>query len=381
MTAKINTLMHPSPIKLLTHLFTGCAFFATTIAASAAVTDAGPDTPWYEIEVIIFAHTNVQAIDSEKWPDTLPSKNYEKIINLRFADDPSLYEDDTTPSFEASTLPPVTTAPKAGTTANAKIPAQIAVSKPKPIALPYVLLEPDDLRLREMADKLRLSKEVEPLLHIGWRQPTLDPENSLPVFVYDRMTLRGEDLANSFMMHESIPATDPATGLPVTREDMPAGQQASGYSVFGTANGQPVQGAMAPEIMTGPDYYRLSGTLRLSVSRYLHIESDLKLRLPVVSEETYTEPVVANAENDSETGSGFGSFFGVNQKKETMTWTEKHASVKTFRLAESRRLRSKEIHFLDHPLFGMIVQVIPFDAYPVEEVKKDIRKPAIPATL
>ena len=36
-----------------------------------------------------------------------------------------------------------------------------------------------------------------------------------------------------------------------------------------------------------------------------------------------------------------------------------------FRLTQTRRMRSGELHYLDHPLFGLLVQVRPYEL-PVE---------------
>jgi hypothetical protein len=62
---------------------------------------------------------------------------------------------------------------------------------------------------------------------------------------------------------------------------------------------------------------------------------------------------------------------------------EADATPRLFRLTESRRMRSRELHYFDHPLFGVMVEVRPVElpeaaaAAPVAtkpaaaEVKKD----------
>lgn len=64
----------------------------------------------------------------------------------------------------------------------------------------------------------------------------------------------------------------------------------------------------------------VNGTLRLYRSRYLHIEADL----------VYSRP-----------GSGQTEYFA---------------------LRESRRMRSGELHYLDHPLFGVLLRATPYQA-------------------
>ena len=71
----------------------------------------------------------------------------------------------------------------------------------------------------------------------------------------------------------------------------------------------------------------LRGTIRVSRARYLHVDADLVhfRRPPADSEVNATQ----------------------------------------FRMRQSRRLRSKEVHYIDHPLFGLIVLITPHE---VEEV-------------
>ncbi|QKT02375.1 peptidoglycan binding protein CsiV [Ectothiorhodospiraceae bacterium 2226] len=74
----------------------------------------------------------------------------------------------------------------------------------------------------------------------------------------------------------------------------------------------------------------VEGVLRLVLSRFLHIEADLLYYRP------QPRPQAAVFEQDEE---------------------ELTPSLAAFRMIESRRMRSGEIHYLDHPLFGVIVSV------------------------
>ncbi|HSS64310.1 MAG TPA: CsiV family protein [Gammaproteobacteria bacterium] len=44
----------------------------------------------------------------------------------------------------------------------------------------------------------------------------------------------------------------------------------------------------------------------------------------------------------------------------------RHGVETPFRLATSRRMRSGELHYLDHPVFGVLIKVIPFEAQKIE---------------
>lgn len=67
----------------------------------------------------------------------------------------------------------------------------------------------------------------------------------------------------------------------------------------------------------------LSGVVKVGLSRYLHLDVNLLYRKPLA------------------------------------TTMEDGASYETFQLSESRRMRSKEIHYLDHPMFGVIALITP----------------------
>ena len=77
---------------------------------------------------------------------------------------------------------------------------------------------------------------------------------------------------------------------------------------------------------------RLRGTVTLSLARYLHL--DLALDLDPAS-------VIP-----TESRRGFG------------------AAVPVYRLRESRRMRSRELHFFDHPKFGVLVRIDPVETRP-----------------
>lgn len=78
---------------------------------------------------------------------------------------------------------------------------------------------------------------------------------------------------------------------------------------------------------------RLDGTIRLVLARYLHLEADLRYR-----------------EADAPHGSSFFSLF-----------SDQTTEKPIYRLNESRRMRSREVHYLDHPMFGIIALVTPYE--------------------
>jgi hypothetical protein len=113
----------------------------------------------------------------------------------------------------------------------------------------------------------------------------------------------------------------------------------------------------------GPPNPRFVGTVALSVERYLHLAANLVYRQPVTQkapvlvpdlELWYDRPYVTLREPQ-----------GPAYRLET--WQ----AMRGFRLKESRRMRSTEIHYLDNPFMGLVVVVTPVELpEPAEEIKQ-----------
>lgn len=79
--------------------------------------------------------------------------------------------------------------------------------------------------------------------------------------------------------------------------------------------------------MTGKNY--VDGTVRVAVERYLHLNLDLQLHM---------------ARQDF-----------------TARMSEAEFESPEIRLTESRRMRSKEVHYFDNPRFGVIALITPYE--------------------
>lgn len=138
----------------------------------------------------------------------------------------------------------------------------------------FSTLSGNRLRLGAEAARIKSAPELKLLKHFGWRQPGLEQGEAVSIKVLD--------------------------------DD-------------GRNEGEPS---------------RLEGTLKLVLSRYLHIHADL----------VYREPLPENAP------------MGM-----VSTNTEQMPRYQLYRLQQSRRMRSTELHYLDHPVLGMIIRVSPYE--------------------
>ncbi|MEC8523087.1 MAG: CsiV family protein, partial [Pseudomonadota bacterium] len=132
----------------------------------------------------------------------------------------------------------------------------------------------------------------------------------------------------------------------------------------------------------------LSGTISLYRSRFIHIQPDLE-----VNQEIFTIPDDAPVADDitetpEETTPESALQMGQMNSQPEMTSSVMTESLtqestpspamkvepewiplRAAKIERSRRMRSDEVHYLDHPLLGIVVKVSPWVASPEEEEK------------
>lgn len=177
-----------------------------------------------------------------------------------------------------------------------RIPAQFNPS------LTFKTLPQREFQLQIEEKLLTKSSQFRILLHTGWVQPGMGPDAALPVHI-----------TRSFL-----------TDTPVTHSLIP-----------GTPD-NPAASATRPTTSTQSRSV-LDGYIKIILTRYLHADVDLVYTtgLPLTSQGSGTAQV--NPANDSNP---------VIQQPPVI-----------YRLSESRRMRSKELHYLDHPVLGMLLLI------------------------
>jgi len=117
-----------------------------------------------------------------------------------------------------------------------------------------------------------------------------------------------------------------------------------------------------PVLVQGGDtfgsHYRLEGSVRLVLSRYLHLETDLWLG-------DYVQQIEAPQQWDLDAA----PVIPMAPPPAEMTDAETPAvpdfvPTQLVRLQESRRMRSSELHYIDHPMLGVIAKVLPIENVP-----------------
>ncbi len=159
-----------------------------------------------------------------------------------------------------------------------------------------------ETELQLMAERQRLdkSRRYRVLLHLGWRQPGLAAADARAI------RIRGGRFYDG-----SYASIDEALRSASGAEDATGSQRG---------------------------LYELEGWIRVSLARYLHTEANLVLREP------------ANPEQLAETQDNLDAdSFDSLQRKLLINYP----------LKEKRRMRSKRLHYLDHPEYGLVVLITP----------------------
>lgn len=170
--------------------------------------------------------------------------------------------------------------------------------------------------LLEEAAKIDQSRRYQLLTHIAWRQPVEDAERAVTVRI-------------------------------------PAGESAL---------------TAAAEVLADPELapvIAFEGNITVSVSRYLHLNADIIRRERVTVEEEILAP---EPPPQALVPEGPGALFqDVLPPQTPQIQTRLVERIVAHRLTERRRMRSKKLHYLDHPVLGVLALITPYEPPPVPE--------------
>ncbi len=197
----------------------------------------------------------------------------------------------------------------------------------------YELLAATEYRLLEIVSRLIDSSRYELLLHAGWRQPGLEREQVLPVWLkggriygneYTSIDNQIEFIDNEFQAEE---------GEASETKTYEFDEQ--------SLESLELQLLEQQEMQRHDGLYEFEGKITIALGRYLHTYTNLILRRPRLS----VDPVLSNvAQND---------YLAANAADTRI--------LNNHRIKEHRRMRSKNLHYLDHPEFAMLILITPYE--------------------
>ena len=325
----------------------------TLLCLSNTAVLADEDERWFQIELLIFENidTDSESKDNnhEIWPDNPGSADYNNSIELipaqNIQTDPSTITDDTgidvlalEQSFD---IAPNTNDGATATSMNGTITtidllpttdstsASIMNTEQPPQQaeiIPFQLLPDDELQLTEIKIKQLNTNAYRPLLHIGWREPVLSRENAKAIMINKKI------LSAKEILNQSIPDLNlDSLAQPPSFNNVNIRSSPSPLMQSNQDN---------DEELTSHDE-KIEGTVKVTLGRYLHLTLDLTFQKRAEERNVF-------------------SFFDFN----------KEVSASSFRLTQKRRLRSKELHYFDHPKFGVLAIITPYEL-PAPEKKSE----------
>ena len=168
----------------------------------------------------------------------------------------------------------------------------------------YKVLNSSHYQLTEQVKKISESKTQRVIFHTAWRQPGLDKNQALPIY----------------FKHEV--AAQPVIEDEEGNETVQDGEMGS-----------------AQKTNTSPSI--LEGILRVTLSRYLHLEAELTFRNKV--------PDIVKSDNP----------FSVLDNEEVRSEIQKQGVIHLKQ--KRRRIRSNELHYIDHPVLGMLINITRYE--------------------
>ncbi|MEH6556663.1 MAG: CsiV family protein [Oceanicoccus sp.] len=318
----------------------------TIYLASPAFGQSADEQQWYQVELIVFSRSDSAAMNGEAWPQEPGLKYPERVVELKPIGASEVVLDEWLADIDNSLAAAKEPAQQnASDSASNTTSASAAVAEPVLIQLPqqpFTLLENDQLQLTPMARRISRQNDFQQLFHGAWRQP-----------------IAARNVAESILIRGG------------TQYD---------------------------------DHYELEGSISLGLERYLHINTDLWLSTFVTTspQDGYVwsvlpqAPATLNAERKAKNGDAFSidDDFSATTSQNLLSppsqnydnffsnlTSNSYAVEKTVTLRQQRRMRSNELHYIDHPLLGLIIKIIPYEFPEIKDTKNEEPDPLSAANI
>lgn len=165
----------------------------------------------------------------------------------------------------------------------------------------YKVLNASTYQLTREVEKISESTTQRVIFHTAWRQPGLDKKQALPIY------FKQEIPAPPVVEEQSNPEQDIEDALPAAKTTSSV----------------------------------LEGILRVTLARYLHLEAELAYQNKI--------PEIENSDNP----------FSILDNQSEHSEIEKQGVIHFKQ--KRRRIRSNELHYLDHPVLGMLIRITPYE--------------------
>ena len=366
------------------------------------------DASWFEIEVIVFEQLSQTRLETEKWEQQEPLVDINKSIDFLTPDTSAVAIEQL--CLQGKMQPVIELIPVVEVNEVADIIDLIeenivvadettidAIAPYEQEERPFKVLDSEFNQLTELKNSLSRSRGYRPLLHISWRQPVEDKASSQLIRVYagnnysDTFNPAGDARVNiatieSDIVDKTLILDDQQSFSPlnsnqdyrypfdINRSDAPLfansdAQIAKNHQLLVQQQLAKCQQMLQSQAEQRPqDVWQLDGNIQIYVERYLHLQTDLELRIPgkeelqlgAIETNLAADKLLSSLQKEPERGFGWqlGDDFLTDGEQQTTVIRD---VLNHYLMQQSRRIRSNEIHYIDHPLFGLLIQIRPYD--------------------
>ncbi|MCP4324269.1 MAG: hypothetical protein GY787_20910 [Alteromonadales bacterium] len=184
-------------------------------------------------------------------------------------------------------------------------------------------LDKSRLQLVKQREKLQRHASFEPVFHMAWRMPVKGPQASKPIHLF-----AGENLA--FNIQKRL-----LENISLQSSDAVATELSDGEAI---------------SLIT--DKWAIDGNFKVYLNHYLFIDTQLVIRKEITEDIKQPDPIVVEVVDDEN-----GVQIATQSEQAVVTEVKQQTVIKEILFDQNRRLRSEEVHYLDHPLMGIIVQI------------------------
>lgn len=291
---------------------------------------------WFDVEILVFKrNVDVQKISEQLDQNDVYLKKQERLEVLKakqatdcLAEEPCLHEQN---------------------------PVQITNEQMTSKGHRLQRLDSSHLKLKSELGRLERHQLFKPLLHAAWRMPIQSKYNALPIHLF-----AGENYALALYKDEIIAQKKRELA---NKLNLSADTEKNSPLLLTTPENKLDVLAALQKKDTIQDLYEIDGNLLIYVERYLYLDSQLIVRTETEKEVSSSQSVLATSELTADmSGTELNTEVQIlNQQPIQQKPVQTKTAVTETLFDQTRRLRSEEIHYLDHPLFGIIIQIRKLD--------------------
>lgn len=355
-----------------------CQRILITIIAVPSISFAQIDPqeelePWYQFEMLIFAY------DQPNTQEILRKSPFEQTPLARAFDTEYSLDELFMPAEEKTNL--IDQIPSASDTEAEDNEEQVIET---PELLP--VLDGEPMLLAKYAEMLKYRRAYRVMWHKAWKQP-LPPNSETRKYTFQTGSLitKPPEAASDIVDQSMSPGSDE---LDILMDQIAQNPQASrGFPLDASVDldtsvdiVEPTPYQLAKQELTSqaPHRRQLQGSVNVYRKAFAHIEFDLwfaeidpyiapitvklmKETWPVVAEDETTdisgaieEPAIASIE--TEQGLDLDTIAPIEPEFEIYT-EDAYTASRFGHINEDRRIRSTELYYVDHPLFGIVLKM------------------------